>query len=332
MALRAGYYGVKRWLWDKLQSVPVKVDGLIDSNNITGAKNLIDVTQTVAGHSKAVISSITSSGFTVTTSESAANVASRTPLNLIDGGKYILTVKVTAITGSGKKITIRNSSQTIVAYKDVTAVGDYELSFTYTTGDTFAVFVTGSTAATGSITVDKVMVRLASDTDATYEPYSMTNRQLTKLSSLETANYDNTTVSANISAVAYGIYKKYGEVNQVSGKFTTSSSINAWTNLFKIPGAANMANALTVAIYDHTDPTKAGVFKGDVHEEYVRLSLDLTASHQYSFDMIYLSDTQAIPDNRSAAPDERSLDVEVEEPVVVKKTTRKKTTKTEEEE
>ena len=59
MALRAGYYGVKRWLWDKLQSVPAKVDGLIDSNNITGAKNLIDVTQTIGGHSKAVISSIT---------------------------------------------------------------------------------------------------------------------------------------------------------------------------------------------------------------------------------------------------------------------------------
>ena len=38
------------------------------------------------------------------------------------------------------------------------------------------------------------------------------------------------------------------------------------------------------------------------------------------------------PVTRSAAPDERSLDVEVEEPVVVKKTTRKTTKKTEEEE
>lgn len=303
MALRAGYYGVKRWLWDKLQSVPAKVDGLIDSNNITGAKNLIDVTQTIGGHSKAVISSITSSGFTVSTSESAANVASRTPLNLINGGKYILTVKVTALTGSGKRITIRNSSQSIVAYKDVTAVGDYELEFTYTTGDTLAVFVTGSTAATGSITVDEVMARLASDTDATYEPYAMTNQELTaavfKKRDLTSADNLNDIIES-------GIYS------------ATSSPTNTPEN----------RSWYTLIVDAQSDASIRQMILSGGNAIYLRSMGGSPAAWGDWYKYTGTAVTQ------SKAPEDIAVDPEIseEEPEVVKKSTRKSTKKTEEEE
>ena len=72
MALRAGYYGVKRWLWDKLQSVPDKVEGLIENTDIAGVKNFMPnnaVSGTnngvtyVVGDDKSISTSNTATGY-----------------------------------------------------------------------------------------------------------------------------------------------------------------------------------------------------------------------------------------------------------------------------
>ena len=141
----------------------------------------------------------------------------------------------------------------------------------------------------------KLMIRPASDPDDTYAPFAMTNKQLTDAVTPVEVSYDNTTVNANIDTVACATLRKIGNVNQIRCRFTVGSTqINGWSNLLKIPGApstdgGNFNGGLTVAIYDHTTPASSGIFKGDVYQEYVRLSPVLTAEHQYSFDMIYLS-------------------------------------------
>lgn len=319
MALRAGYYGVKRRIWEALQKTTEKlvqdVNDIWSDNALTGAKNLIDVSGTVGDHSKASVTSITSKGFTLSTTESAANVASKTPLNLVNGEKYTVSVKVTALTGTGKKITIRSSSQSIVAYKDVTATGVYTFDFTYTTGDKLAVFVTGSTAAEGSITVDDVMIRPVVDPDATYTPYAMTNQQLTNEVSIDTFEDNDTGIKA----------VRFGHVVTVS--FESASAITAEANTVFCTLPAGFRPSLSAISFCEPIAQKR-ICIGDTGGVFC--SSSLTAATVRGCITFVTSTAISLTRSLDASPEERSL--EVEEPVVVKKSTRKKTTKTEEEE
>ena len=78
-----------------------------------------------------------------------------------------------------------------------------------------------STAGTGSLTVDNIMLRLASDSDNTYQPYAMTNQELTKYSTItEYTNLKNNinsdlidTSNSNVYTICY----KIGRICHITG-------------------------------------------------------------------------------------------------------------------
>ena len=272
MALRAGYYGVKRWLWDKLQSVPGKVDDLIDSNNITGVINFLPITLsklkslntggiwadnvytrnnvafTVHDNADGLVEKITVGG---------GSASADTALILMKSGEYApfpddMILAGCLAGGSTSTYYIRIDDSTAANYTD------YGNGVILNKGKSYGycrITVRSGKTVSGDF---YPIIKLANQISISYEPYAMTNQKLTgEVLTLKTVDDEHkTTINAIITAAT---------------------------------GAADFAAFKTA--------------------------------------MAALT-----PLTRSAAPDERSLDVEVEEPVVVKKTTRKKTTKTEEEE
>ena len=257
MALRAGYYGVKRRIWEAIQTTTAKIvddiDNIWKNHTVSGAKNILPnaaTTSTITGVTFTVNSdkSITLSG--ENTGESAAIKTINTlPYNDVKG--KILS----GVTGG-------SSSTYMIFGRIQSGGGGYLSEVNCVNGDvkipdnvanaasiTFNVRVFDGVKFTESVNIYP-MIRDVNDPDATYAPFAMTNQELTA-----SANDQKTAINAIISA-------------------STSAADFA---AFKTAMAA------------------------------------------------------ITPVTRSATPDERSLDVEVEEPVVVKKTTRKKT-KTEEEE
>lgn len=262
MALRAGYVGVKRRLYEALTKESAEnaqsITDIRNDNDVLGAKNLF---KSVASNNTVhLVAFAVNSDGTITANGTADADAyfiafprtSGDPLKgLSKGVEYIL---------SGDNATDGKTYVFINYYTDSTRIGgtntsgsaavNGEIKFTIPAAANYIDF--GVAVLNGKTVSDKVfspMIRLATDPNNTYVPYAMTNQQLTA-----SADDQKTTINAIISAAT---------------------------------GAADFA-AFKTAMAAIT------------------------------------------PVTRSAAPDERSL--EVEEPVVVKKSTRKSTKKTEEEE
>lgn len=308
MALRAGYYGVKRWLWDKLQSVPAKVDGLIENINITGVKNfLIPLTSTYDNNG--VVISPVSNGIKINGTTTAEVNYDYIPVgsslsNL--RGKFKLSLGVDSISGMN-----------LVFYKSTS--GSWNLSGTT---KEIEVNLTDAEHLSGKVRIyianDKTysnvvispMITLLSDPDESYEPYAMTNQELTELA----------------------IILKY-KVLYVDEPETVNT--NKDISLDNLLGG-NKTYFVVAALFQHA--TNNGYYsllasEGNATIAYNNsLRLNVASSNfigKKAKVLIAYSNETFVVDNRDAAPEERSL--EVEEPVVVKKTTRKKTTKTEEE-
>lgn len=260
MALRAGYYGVKRWLWDKLQTMPNRMDaaeGEIDTiENLTGAKNLFKSNASTTTDAYGVTWTVDSEDKNIITV--SGTPTGYAPLNMtsyfaLPPGDYILTGSEGCTNATFNTIIFRKGSTMVESH--TFGATEYNKPYKFTVSKTWDYDnilvtlkrITNGTACSGTF---KVMIRPAAVEDDAYVPFAMTNSQLTG-----SADDQKTTINAIISAAT---------------------------------GAADFA-----------------AFKAAM---------------------------EAItPVTRSAAPAERSLEVEEEEPVVVKKTTRKKTTKTEEE-
>lgn len=69
------------------------------------------------------------------------------------------------------------------------ADGTYSFSFDATKLDQLYIFINNEDETTATCKIGNVMIRFATDTDATYQPYAMTNRELTKLMAPITGEY-----------------------------------------------------------------------------------------------------------------------------------------------
>ena len=338
MALRAGYYGVKRWLWDKLQSVPGKVDTLIDNNNVTGVRNLLP-NNLVNKTDQSVTFTHDADGAVSLSGTAAANVDAAI-YDTRDSGELWRGLSIIV----SKGIENENIKILVNAYNDTTYVktlvdlasGTESAPITFDYTGYNRVRVTAYVKSGNNTTGKKIypMFRLASDPDDTYESFAMTNRQLT------TDKVSKTLVSTDAKTTIFSESTKVSSVTAilndllVSLRLTSISGASAsgsWTTIATLNEAYRPAGLVyEVAIDDsgnpfgwvriHGDTGVVEVYQGSGSVKTVNLS------------SLYFRNTSTSA-NRDITPDERSLDVEVEESVVVKKaTTRKSTKKTEEEE
>ena len=154
------------------------VNDIWSANAVLGVHNQLNVRNVIAGHSKAVVSNISDNGFTVATSESAANVASKNTLDsLVIGNRYKVSFSTTN-DNANAKCAIRDSNSVIKEYVTCPTIGNYTLEFTMASGYYLAMFCTGSSSATGTLTVSNLMITPIEDTCTDVTPFAMTNQQL----------------------------------------------------------------------------------------------------------------------------------------------------------
>lgn len=255
MALRAGYYGVKRRIWEALQKTvsddTQEIENIKKENTVTGVLNMA-APSTVASKTSAGVAYVNTNGVVVANNKATADAYFGWDIGHLPKGKLKLVGCPAG--GSATKYCIRLGIGDSASDWGTFVAADYGSGEEFTVTDEskyYSIACRVFTDYTAEDVTFKPMITF--DLDATYSdyvPFAMTNQQLTA-----SASDQKTAINAIIAAAT---------------------------------GAADFA-AFKTAMAAIT------------------------------------------PVTRSAAPDERPLDVKVEEPVVVKKTTRKKT-KTEEEE
>lgn len=208
MALRAGYYGIKRFLCDKLQLIAGTYDKTIKSlfprseQAVLGAKNLLryspgvgtitvgDVTFTFNADDSVTVNGTASQNIYLQLFKTDDN-------NLLPEGNYILNGGVAG--GSSNTYALylqeRNSANTDwvnPAYFDYDGNG---CVYSRTNNNHYAVIIFIKNGYTISNKTFYPMIRLASDPDDTYAPHAMTNKELT-----DSAAEQKTSINAIITA------------------------------------------------------------------------------------------------------------------------------------
>lgn len=196
MALKAGYVGVKRWLYEKLQATAAKnvqdIANIWYSNTVVGAKNFL----------KNNASSTEVNGITYTvnadgTIKAVGTATANAVLTLSNQNSY----NYADLAGKTFKLTGGFSADAYVecyfsnpqTWNRDTGSGKI---FTFPDTETFTFNFT--VAVRSGQTVDlvfKPMLRLVSDESDVYAPYAMTNQQLTG-----SADDQKTAINAIISA------------------------------------------------------------------------------------------------------------------------------------
>ena len=156
----------------------VSVRKVMASKNIFAYTNPVRTTSNLSN-----LKSINSDGSSIRVSNSTA-ASWRSGIFLIDvipNTDYIVTAQAVYTSGVGK-LDVRTPSDVVINGCS-TFNGNTDISFTFNSGDNtklwLVMVITRSTSEIGDITFNNTMIRLASDSDATFEPYAKTNRQLT---------------------------------------------------------------------------------------------------------------------------------------------------------
>lgn len=204
MALKAGYVGVKRWLYEKLQKTTAKnvtdIVGLQDNVVKTGSKNhMIPFTGSYEVNS---VTFTAASNGVVTCSGTASATATWRRNVTIPAGSYILSggPGISTLTSGVDPVFIgiynTSTAQYIAADEGTTDHYTFENDVTYAIGLRIAKDIVSSNYTFYP------MLRLATDPDATYAPYAKTNQQLTADIAADAATLDNhkTTINGIISA------------------------------------------------------------------------------------------------------------------------------------
>lgn len=321
MALRAGYYGVKRRIWEALQkTVSDDTQNIVDikaGQALLGSVNILDITATTTTTNNVTFTVNADKSVSVVTTAAGASSTTFFPLESYKTrtGQTIYVKGCPA--GGGMTnycLQIRAQDQSSVGIEDGT--GKW---FTFDSDDSalYALGIRINTGAKITTPIKFYPVLTLTDLDYPFASFAMTNQQLTNEVSIDTFEDNDTGIKA----------VRFGHVVTVS--FESASAITAEANTVFCTLPAGFRPSLSSISFCEPIAQKricigntGGIF----------CSSSLTAATVRGCITFVTSTAISLSRSLDAAPEERSLDVEVEEPVVVKKTTRKKTTKTEEEE
>lgn len=296
MALRAGYYGLKRRFKDKLESIALAWDETISSlflrseQRILGAKNILDFEAWLkaAGMSYTVNDGV----YTITTVKA-------TKFQFASGDiDVIITGTVADGTASNARVVLYNASNEKVAE------GVKNSTFSLKGRACKVAFTYGES---GSITASQFMIRLATDPDDTYTSFALSNIKLTnqKMDKLKSFSMTTTTSAAGnfsiqASDIPYSAIILYADI-------TSGATYGAMGIPYKNPSSE--VQSVHVMAPDGTKLAETAI----------------------GVTLYYIDGVSDVIASRSIAPDTRSVEEIAEAPEEieeqpVKKTTRKKST------
>ena len=200
MALRAGYYGIKRGLKAKLTDIAGSWEDLFKGMGILSAKNRCPVPDKTVESRNVTYVMVSSTGVVTANGTVQENKTSY-------GTIYDRTENYLSLPAGRYKMKCEFTKQAGVEVDFLTTRDDavYYYGKAYSSDDIFDVEVLASdkigigiVAASGTVLTNKTfapMIWLANDPDATVVPYAMTNKELT-----DSAADQKTTINAIITA------------------------------------------------------------------------------------------------------------------------------------
>ena len=210
-------------------------------NSILGAASIVDFSKTTVVNADTTSVEFVNNGFTVESITDGTYRASKTLVeNLIARQRYKLLFDVTALSNTGNRVATRNSSNVVQESLSFSATGSYEFEFTWDEGFYLSFFATYSTSTSGSLTVDNVQVRLISDTDKTYQPYTMTNKNLTeKIKLLGSASTKDVPTSGDAGSTEVVL----GNDSRLTNARTPTSHTHTTSDVTDFPTLATVATS-----------------------------------------------------------------------------------------
>lgn len=219
-----------------------------ENNPNAGAKNKFDfndVRQNTIRRVSGTAESIKVKETTAGTYKNAAwyiNVKPNTDMNLA--------VDVDVVTGVGFVNVYKEDGSGSALYQSAQITADTSVKGTFNTGNNtrlmISLFCTYSTSETGEVDYNNLMIWDARDTDSTYVPYAMTNRELTDAVTEVTSAFTNLPTGAT---VVNNFIKKIGNMCYGTLDMTGVNVASAWGLLANIPeGFEPRVNTFTVIV------------------------------------------------------------------------------------
>ena len=210
MALKAGYVGVKRWLYEKLtkESADNKqsISDLHNTIDLFNVKNILPQPQAATKEDQGITFTKNDDGSVSISGTTSATALWRYNVTL-PKGTYIISGRISASVWIGLYVNATNT------YKVNTASAD-DVKFTVDEDTTYGMTIrVGHPNAFSEPVKIYPMIRLAEDSNNTYQPYAMTNQQLTAeavtLESVDEAhkNVINGIISAATGAADFAAFK-----------------------------------------------------------------------------------------------------------------------------
>lgn len=340
MALRAGYYGVKRRIWEALQRTSEKlvqdVSDIWNNNDITGAKNFlaIPIRAVKATNQNGVWAG---NVYTINGGTFTFNVVGDYITDVVINGTFTVDTTVATnafndnvkVSGDGDYIPsgISGGSAStyslIFNYKETLAGSEKGLITLYSDGNTvkaidsdwlLKLYLVAKAGSYTNVSI-KPMLRLANDPDTLFEPYAMTNQELTK----------------KVNGVYNADFYLAQEV--------TAANLNNYTTPISLGWSGSNAAGITNRPSDFSASGMLQVMR--TWGEYCRQILYPRDSAAFYYMRVYQNGVWSswykyagTEVTQSKAPEDIAVDPKIseEEPeIVVKKSTKKKATTKEEE-
>ena len=263
MALRAGYYGVKRFLRDKLETIAMTYDDTIKSlfprseQAVLGAKNLFDLS--ILKPKSGATLTLNDTGFkceveTVTT-WCGVEYTKKLPVNtkFKVSCNYAITSGIVYANAAGST---DGTNYTAISNTGVITSGSGLVEFEFDTLNysyiRITFFVTNESVTTADVTFTNVMLKLTTDMDDIYAPYTMTNKELTDtviLVPLELTAGTNVDFNNNNKSVIIGNLKIIRTQIHISEELAANSQLLSAGIEYSGFGGAVMVNTNTGATY-----------------------------------------------------------------------------------
>jgi hypothetical protein len=207
-----------------IQTLTNNVSGIYDVIGKTGSKNWLKLTDVITG---ADITTITDEGANINVKKATAASWARfaVKIDVQPNTDYIMSTHIDYVSGRAR-VAVRNADDSANIFESADIQSDSDFSRQFNTGANSQVvvrlFCTANTVETGEVNFENAMIRLATDADATFQPYAKTNQQLTE----DTASLlDNTEVNGAVNYI-YPINPTNTDSSGVTWTLNSDNSIS----------------------------------------------------------------------------------------------------------
>jgi hypothetical protein len=211
------------------QTLTNNVSGIYDVIGKTGSKNWLKLTDVITG---ADITTITDEGANINVKKATAASWARfaVKIDVQPNTDYIMSTHIDYVSGRAR-VAVRNADDSANIFESADIQSDSDFSRQFNTGANSQVvvrlFCTANTVETGEVNFENAMIRLATDVDATFQPYAKTNKELTDelTSSLNTYYKDG--ISWNYGLFLEWASPSFNSVTTQLGNMTILDIFNA---------------------------------------------------------------------------------------------------------